>query len=182
MSRPAPTGPSPASRTAPALSLWLVAAPLVMLLLAVAFLLSSGGLEGREAAYPRVLAVVVIALAAVSIVQDLTSGRQVFAAGPAQAPASALDDAAEDDLEGRRGQGLAARRVVVFFVIAVVSVWLMSWVGFFLPAFLLVGAGVYVLGVRTPWKVAAYTGGLVAAAYAVFVEALQVPFPAAPWS
>lgn len=178
MSRPAPTGPAATSRLGAGLALWLVAAPLVMLLLAVVFLLNSSELSGREAAYPRVLAVIVIALAAVSIVKDLTSGRLVFADAPSQTrPATAADDP-----EGQRGRGLAARRVVTFFAVAVVSVWLMSWVGFFLPALLLVGAGVYVLGVRTPWKVAAYTVGLVAAAYTVFVEALQVPFPPAPWS
>ena len=179
MTRPSPTSPSPASRAGVGLSVWLVAAPLFMLLLAAAFLLSSGELSGREATYPRVLALLVIVLAAVSIAKDLTSGRRVFAGTPA-APGD--DDATDDDLEGRRGQGLAVRRVLAFFAIAVVSVWLMSWVGFFLPALLLVGAGVFVLGVRTPWKVAAYTIGLVTVAYLVFVEALQVPFPPPPWS
>lgn len=174
--RPGRRGDVRTSRGGVGLSLWLVAAPLAMLLLAAAFLLGSGELEGREAAYPRVLAVIVIALAAVSVVKDLGSGRVLFTTAPR--------DVAEDetDLEGSRGRGLAGRRVLAFFVVAVVSVWLMSWVGFFLPALLLVGVGVVVLGVRTPWKVAAYTVGLVAVAYVVFVEALQVPFPPVPWS
>lgn len=177
MTRPSPTSPHPSSRTGVGVGLWLVATPLLILLLAVAFLLSSGELTGREANYPRVLAVVVIALAAVSILKDLASGRLVFAAAARGEHADAADDP-----EGLRGQGLAARRVAAFFVIAVASVWLMSWVGFFLPALLLVGAGVFVLGVRTPWKVAAYASGVVTAAYLVFVQALQVPFPPAPWS
>jgi Flp pilus assembly protein TadB len=186
MTLPAPTSPR-SSRSGPLLALWLVTAPLVMLLLAVAFLLSSGELTGREGTYPRVLAVVVIALAGVSVVKDLTSGRRTFAAARtssaaagAGAPASDVDE--EHDPEGQRGLGLAVRRVVGFFALALVCVWLMTWVGFFVAALLLVGAGVVVLGVRTPWKVAAYTAGVVGAAYVVFVEALQVPFPPAPWS
>lgn len=182
MTVPAPTSPR-SSRSGPVLALWLVTAPLVMLLLAVAFLLSSGELTGREGTYPRVLAVVVIALAGVSVVKDLTSGRRTFAAARTGTAGAAAGERDEDhDPEGQRGLGLAVRRVVGFFGLALVCVWLMTWVGFFLSALLLVGAGVVVLGVRTPWKVAAYTAGVVGAAYVVFVEALQVPFPPAPWS
>lgn len=180
----APTSSQPSGAGRLGRSLWLVATPLFMLLLAVLFLLSSGDLTGREAAYPQVLALLVIVLAVVSLAGDHREGmRQVTAAPPSRLDHDAADDSAgPDDVEGRRGIGLAVGRVLAFLVVAVVAVILMSYLGFFLPSALLVGGGLLVLGVRSPWKVVAYTAGVVLVAYGLFVQLLQVPFPSAPWS
>lgn len=167
-------------------SLWLMAAPLFMLVLALLFLASSTELTGREALYPQVLAVLVAVLAVVSMRGDHREGTaQLEQAAPSSRRGDvAVDDDLDDpdDVEGRRGIGLAAGRVLAFLLVAVVAVTLMSYLGFFLPSVLLVGGGLLVLGVRTPWKVVAYTAGVVLVAYGLFVELLQVPFPPAPWS
>ena len=76
----------------------------------------------------------------------------------------------------------AVTRVLALAGVTVLSVYLMSWLGFFIPAALLVAGGIVVLGIRSPWRVAAYTAGIVVAAHLLFVEALRVPFPPAPWS
>ena len=168
-----------------ATSLWLVAAPLTVLLVAVLFLLVSGGITGREGAYPRVLAGIVVVMALAAVLGDLRDGRRALAPGsPLPSAETVPDDHVERDadLEGGRGRGLAVRRVLVFAAVAVLSVFLMSYLGFFLPGVLLLAGGLLALGVRTPWKVVAYTAGLLGAAYALFVEALKVPFPPAPWS
>lgn len=164
----------------------MAAAPLIMLLLALLFLLTSGELTGREAGYPRVLAVIVAVLSAVAVFRDIVGARDE---GVDSEPAAAHpgDDEMEhhdaaDDPEGRRGAGLAVPRVLGFLAVSVVAVVLMNYLGFFAPALLLLGGGLYVLGIRSPWKVAAYTALLVTASYLLFVEALQVPFPPAPWS
>lgn len=165
--------------------MWLAAAPLFMLLLALVFLLSSGELTGLEANYPRLLAVIVAVMAVASIIGDYREGRQALAAEtpPPHGNASHDDDLEDPDgLEGRRGVGLAVPRLLGFLALALVSVFLMNYLGFFAPAFLLVGGGLLVLGVRTPWKVVLYTLGVIGVAYVLFVEALQVPFPPAPWS
>jgi hypothetical protein len=160
-------------------SLWLMATPLLMLLLALLFLATSGNVTGREAGYPRVLAGLVGALALVSLVRDHSDGHR--AADPE--PHGADDDLADpDELEGRRGAGVAVRRILAFLGVSGLAVVLMSYLGFFVPAFLLLAGGLVVLGVRTPWKVVVYSVGVVLTAYLLFVEALKVPFPPAPWS
>lgn len=160
-------------------SLWLVATPLLMLLLALVLLGSSGEITGREAAYPQALAGLVVVLALVSLVKDHQDGTR--AAEPE--PQGATDDLQDpDDLEGRRGVGVAFQRVLAFLVVVSLAVTLMSYLGFFVPAFLLLAGGLVVLGIRTPWKVVVYSGVVVLIAYLLFVEALKVPFPPAPWS
>ena len=177
----APPSGAALPRRGPGAVLWTAAAPLIALALALLFLASSGDITGREAAYPRLLAVLVSVLAVFSIVNDLREAR----AERATAAESGLDlhaDAEDDGFEGRRGAGVHVRRVLLFIALTVLSVYLMNVVGFFLPAFLLLGGGLVVLGVRSPWRVVAYTVGLVGVAYLLFVQALQVPFPPAPWS
>lgn len=164
-------------------SLWLVIAPLIALALALLFLLSSGDITGREAAYPRGLAVVVALLAIVSLWSDSVEARRDRARTDSVPPTRSVDDEPEDvGLEGRRGAGLAVGRVVAFVAVTSVGVYLMGPLGFFVAGTLLVGGGLVVLGVRSPWRVIAYTAGLITVAYFLFVEALRVPFPPAPWS
>lgn len=166
-------------------ALWLVSTPLLALALALLFLLTSGALTGREATYPRVLAVVVAVLAVVSLWRDSVEARREKASTGPAAPATKGDESDElddEDPEGRRGAGLAVGRIIVLVAVTAVAIYLMGLLGFFIPAALLVGGGLVVLGVRSPWRVAAYTAGLVIGAYLLFVEALRVPFPATPWS
>lgn len=164
----------------------MAAAPLIMLLLALLFLLTSGELTGREAGYPRVLAVVVAAMSALAIVRDIVGARAGAEGEPATVHHPGDDEMehhdAVDDPEGRHGAGLAVPRVLGFLGVSVVAVFLMNYLGFFTPALLLLGGGLFVLGIRSPWRVAAYTALLITASYLLFVEALQVPFPPAPWS
>ncbi|WP_158657490.1 tripartite tricarboxylate transporter TctB family protein [Blastococcus saxobsidens] len=151
----------------------------------------SGEITGREGTYPRVLAGIIIVLALISMRSDYVMARrdEHDGAGPMAvpgeehgAPAAPLHEEGAEDFEGSRGAGVAWKRVLALTAVTFLAIYLMSWLGFFIPATLLVGGGLIVLGVRTWWKVATYTGGLVVGAYLLFVEALGVPFPPAPWS
>lgn len=171
-------------------SLWLVAVPLFALVLAGVILATSGEISGREGNYPRVLAVVIVIMAVVSIRSDYvqarreTSGETVPEVDPEDPDAHAelLHEEGGEDFESSRGAGVAGRRVAALAAVTGLSIYLMTWLGFFIPAALLVGGGLIVLGVRSWWKVAVYTAGIVVGAYLLFVEALGVPFPPAPWS
>jgi hypothetical protein len=183
--------PSAEDRPGVGRSLWFVAMPLFALLVAVLILAMSGGITGREGTYPRALAVVVAVLALVSIRSDYLTARRETAgqAAPALSAGEALDEHADplheeggEDFENGRGAGVAGKRVVALGALTGLSIYLMTWLGFFIPSALLIGGALLILGVRTWWKVAAYTVGLVVTAHLLFVEALGVPFPPAPWS
>jgi putative tricarboxylic transport membrane protein len=162
-------------------SLWLVSTPLIALAVAALFLAASGELHGLEAAYPRLLAVLIALLAVVSVWRDAVDARRT-PADPSGAEVGPVDpDAEEVAPEGGRGVGMAAGRTVAFVAVLVLTSWLMGMIGFFPAATLLVLGGLVILGVRAPRTVLAYTVAVVGVAYLLFVEALGVPFPA-PWS
>jgi len=182
--RPGPGRSSSGSRRGGAArSAWAVAVPLFALALAVLFLATSGDITGREGSYPRVLAGVVVVLALLSLVRDHADARRESAVAPTAGTEDEDDpDSEAASFEGGRGVGVAVRRVLAFAGVSVLAVYLMSWLGFFIPAALLVAGGVLVLGIRSPWRVVVFTVALVGIAHLLFVEALKVPFPTAPWS
>jgi hypothetical protein len=151
--------------------------PVIALALAVLFLAASGELHGLEAAYPRALAIVVALLAVVSMGLD--------AVGAHRNPVAATPENGEPVDQDGRTPGSQERHpagpVLGLVAVLAVTTWLMGVIGFFPAAALLLLGSLVILGVRTPFKVVAYTAGVVAIAYLLFVEALGVPFPN-PWS
>ena len=176
------------SRVGPGLWVWRLSVPLLVLVIAVAMLIGSGSINGRDAFYPRVLAAVVTAFALYAVVRDVrgilverhatTGSTTVSPTGPA--PADGVDP--DSGVEGRGGVGVAAVRVMAFCAVAAVSVWLLDWVGYYLASAVLLAGGVLVLGVRSPVKVVAYTAALIAVAYLLFGLVLGVPLPRPLWS
>jgi hypothetical protein len=172
------------SRVGPAQWPWRLSVPLLVLVIAVAMLIGSGSINGRDAFYPRVLAAAVTAFALYAVVRDVRGilAERHATAGSATGPAP--DDGVDPDsgVEGRGGVGVAAVRVVAFCAVAAVSVWLLDWVGYYLASAVLLAGGVLVLGVRSPVKVVAYTAALIAVAYLLFGLVLGVPLPRPLWS
>jgi hypothetical protein len=167
------------SRVGPAQWPWRLSVPLLVLVIAVAMLIGSDSINGRDAFYPRVLAAAVTAFALYAVVRDV---RGILAESHATEPAPTEDVVPESGVEGRGGVGVAAVRVVAFCAVAVVSVWLLDWVGYYLASAVLLAGGVVVLGVRSPVKVVAYTAALIAVAYLLFSLVLGVPLPRPLWS
>jgi putative tricarboxylic transport membrane protein len=157
-------------------SLWPVVTPVITLALATLFLATSGELNGLEATYPRALAVLVALLAIISIWRDAVGMHRTRVAEPAENRTDDAEPAARGPEDHHR-----AGRVLGLVAVLAVTTWLMGVIGFFPAAALLLLGGLLILGVRTPLTVVAYTVGIVALAYLLFVEALGVPFPD-PWS
>jgi len=176
------------SRVGPGLWVWRLSVPLLVLVIAVAMLIGSGSINGRDAFYPRVLAAAVTVFALYAVVRDVRGilAERHATTGPTtvstsgQAPTG--DVVPDSGVEGRGGVGVAAVRVAAFCAVAAVSVWLLDWVGFYLASAVLLAGGVLVLGVRSPVKVVAYTGALIAVAYLLFGLVLGVPLPRPLWS
>jgi len=166
------------ARVGPGLWPWRLSVPLLVLVIAVAMLIGSGGINGRDAFYPRVLAAVVMAFALYAIVRDVRG----ILAERQETTGSATGVDSDAGVEGRGGVGVAAVRVVAFCAVAAVSVWLLDWVGYYLASAVLLAGGVLVLGVRSPVKVVAYAAALLAVAYLLFSLVLGVPLPRPLWS
>ena len=171
------------SRFGPGLWVWRLSVALLILVVAVGMLVGSSGIEGRDAFYPRVLAAVVTAFALYAIVREAQEflAERRGTTGSDTEPES-IDNVPDAGVEGRGGVGVAARRVVAFCAVAVVSVWLIDWVGYYIASAVLLAGGVLVLGVRSPLKVAIYTGALIGVAYLLFGLLLGVPLPRPLWS
>ena len=163
---------------------WLVSIPLLVFLAAGFFLVASTGISGRDALYPRALAVLVAVFALYAAVRDI---KEILGEREALTGSSMTSDGGDaseprSDVEGHRGEGVAFGRVAAFFLVTAVSVWLMGWVGYYLASAVLLAGGIWVLGVRSPGKVVAYTVGLIAVAYLLFGYLLGVPLPRPIWS
>ena len=168
------------SRVGPGQWPWRLSVPLLVLVIAVAMLIGSGSIDGRDAFYPRLLAAVVTAFALYAVVRDV---RGILAERHETTGTAPADGVVPDSgVEGRGGVGVAAVRVVAFCAVAAVSVWLLDWVGYYLASAILLAGGVLVLGVRSPVKVVAYTAALIGVAYLLFGLLLGVPLPRPLWS
>jgi len=180
------------SRVGPGLWVWRLSVPLLVLVIAVAMLIGSGSINGRDAFYPRVLAAVVTAFALYAVVRDVRGilAERHATTGPTTGPTTGSTTGQaptggvvpDSGVEGRGGVGVAAVRVAAFCAVAAVSVWLLDWVGYYLASAVLLAGGVLVLGVRSPVKVVAYTAALIAVAYLLFGLVLGVPLPRPLWS
>ena len=176
------------SRVGPGLWVWRLSVPLLVLVIAVAMLIGSGSINGRDAFYPRVLAAVVTAFALYAVVRDVRGilAERHATTGPTTASPTGQpptgDVVPDSGVEGRGGVGVAAVRVAAFCAVAAVSVWLLDWVGYYLASGVLLAGGVLLLGVRSPVKVVAYTAALLAVAYLLFGLVLGVPLPRPLWS
>ena len=163
---------------------WLISIPLLAFLAAGFFLIASSGIDGRDALYPRALAVLVAVFALYAAVRDI---REILGERQAATDSSTTSDAGEPaepspDVEGRRGEAVAFGRVAAFSAVTAVSVWLLGWVGYYLASAVLLAGGIWALGVRSPVKVVVYTVALIALAYLLFGYLLGVPLPRAIWS
>lgn len=162
---------------------WLISMPLLAFLAAGFFLIASAGIEGRDALYPRALAVLVAVFALYAAVRDI---KEILGERQAVTDSSTTSDGSDmgepsPGVEGHRGERVAFGRVAAFSAVAVVSVWLMGWVGYYLASAVLLAGGIRVLGVRSPVKVVVYAVALIALAYLLFGYLLGVPLPRAIW-
>lgn len=152
-----------------------VLVPALFVALALLVLSQSPGIQGRDGLYPVALAVILLAIAAPSVVQDARAYRQKQRA--VQAAAAAGETEPERGIEGEHGAGVHWVRVgwmtVMLFCVAV----LMAPVGFMAVSALLCAATLVLLGIRSPVRVGVFTVLFMAGAYGLFVVALKVPFP-----
>lgn len=156
-------------------SQWVLV-PALFVALALAVLSQAPGIEGRDGLYPAALAVILLAVAALSVVQDARGYQQRQRA--VQAAAAAGAEESERGIEGEHGVGVYWVRVGWMTVMLVGVAVLMAPVGFMAVSALLCAATLVLLGIRSPVRVAVFTVLFIAGAYALFVVALKVPFPA----
>ena len=152
-----------------------VLVPSLLVVMALLVLGQAPGIQGRDGIYPAALAVILLTIAAPSVVQDarayVTRQRSIKAA------AGTVESEADRGIEGEHGIGVHWAKVgwmaVMLFVVAV----LMEPVGFMTMSAVLCAATLVLLGIRSPLRVAVFTVLFIAGAYGLFVLALKVPFP-----
>lgn len=117
-------------------------------------------LNPADRGYPRVLAVLLIVVGVYNLIADLRER------GPGDEP---------DPEYGR----LTVWRVVAFAALVAVSVWLVTPIGFYPAAALLVLGGLWILGVRNPLMLIGYPVALIGLGYVLFTIVIGVPLPLA---
>jgi putative tricarboxylic transport membrane protein len=161
--------PSPADETAvsdaPAVDtgrspVLAVAPGLLAVLVALATWAMSFDLHPDDSGYPRVLATLLLGFGAWNIIADLR-GRH---------------DASE--VESDYGT-LSSGRVISFALLVAVSIWLVTPVGFYPSAAIVIVGGMVIMGVRRPLLLIGYPVAVLALGYVLFSLLLRVPLPLA---
>ena len=165
---------------------WRVLPTLLPLSLGAVFWAQVGTLHGPEAVYPAALAMVLVAVSGYNLVRELSAHRSrvraavgVEALAPrTERPVSEAPAAEEDEPEVDR---LTVGRPVAVIALLLLTLTLITPLGFFaaLPV-LLVGV-LAVTGVRRPLPLAIAVAGVWLGAYVVFDLILGVPLPTGIW-
>ncbi|HJE57275.1 MAG TPA: tripartite tricarboxylate transporter TctB family protein [Nocardiopsis listeri] len=165
---------------------WRVLPTLLPLSLGAVFWAQVGTLHGPEAVYPAALAMVLVAVSGYNLVRELIAHRSrvrtavgVEASTPrTERPVSEAPAAEEDEPEVDR---LTVGRPVAVIALLLLTLTLITPLGFFaaLPV-LLVGV-LAVTGVRRPLPLAIAVAGVWLGAYVVFDLILGVPLPTGIW-
>jgi putative tricarboxylic transport membrane protein len=116
-------------------------------------------LHPDDTGYPRVLATLLLGFGAWNIVADLRERH----------------DSAVDSDYGTLSSG----RVISFTLLVAVSIWLVTPLGFYPSAAIVVVGGMAIMGVRRPLLLIGYPVVLLALAYVLFSLLLGVPLPLA---
>ena len=136
--------------------------------------ISLGGVTGRDALFPAVIAALLVALGAYCLLRDAVD----FARDkPTRAAAGAEDEA----VEGHHGRGVYWVQVIAIMAVLVLALILVGSLGFFSTAILLSAAVPLIAGARPWWKVVLFATLFTAAIYVLFVVVLNVPFPTDGW-
>jgi putative tricarboxylic transport membrane protein len=138
----------------------LAAAPgALAVVVALATWAMSFDLHPDDTGYPRVLATLLLGFGAWNIVADLR---------------------ARHDREFDNDYGtLSSGRVISFTLLVAVSIWLVTPLGFYPSAAIVVVGGMAIMGVRRPLLLIGYPVVLLALAYVLFSLLLRVPLPLA---
>ncbi|MBR8741801.1 tripartite tricarboxylate transporter TctB family protein [Nocardiopsis sp. MG754419] len=166
---------------------WRALPALLPLTLGAVFLTQVGTLHGPEAVYPAVLAAVLFAVSGYNLVRELFRRPAVpVAATPSTSPsttdpsAGTTDDTG-DDASAEEPDRLTAGRPLAVIALLVVTLSLITPLGFFTVIPVLVIGALAITGVRRPLPLV--VGGLCiwASAYVVFGLLLDVPLPSGMW-
>ena len=139
----------------------LVAAPgALAVVAALAAWAMSFDLHPDDTGYPRVLAAVLLGLGVWNIVADLR------------------ERGGANEVDEEYGK-LAAGRVISFAVLVAVAIWLVTPLGFYPAAAIVIVGGLVIMGVRKPLLLIGYPAVVVALGYVLFSVLLGVPLPLA---
>jgi putative tricarboxylic transport membrane protein len=117
-------------------------------------------LHPDDKGYPRALATLLLVVGAWNVIADLRErGGHV-----------------EPDPEYGR---LVAWRVVAFIALVAVSIWLVTPIGFYPAAALLIFGGLWIMGIRKPLILIGFPLALIALGYVLFSVLLGLPLPLA---
>jgi putative tricarboxylic transport membrane protein len=117
-------------------------------------------LHPDDTGYPRVLATVLLVLGVWNIAADLR--------------ARAVEGAVDEEYGA-----LATGRVISFAILVAVSIWLVTPIGFYPAAAIVIIGGLAIMGVRRPLVLIGYPVVLLALGYVLFSVLLKVPLPLA---
>ena len=120
----------------------------------------SFGLHPDDTGYPRVLATVLLVFGVWNIVADLR------------------ERAGANEVDEEYGK-LAAGRVISFALLVAVAIWLVTPLGFYPAAAIVVVGGMAIMGVRKPLLLIGYPAVVLALGYVLFSVLLGVPLPLA---
>lgn len=120
----------------------------------------SHDLNTEDRGYPRVLATLLLLLGIWNVIADVR------------------DRALGDEPDPEYGR-LVAWRVVVFIVLVGLCIWLVTPIGFYPAAGLMIIGGLWILGVRKPVLLIGFPLVLVGLGYVLFTMLLGLPLPLA---
>ena len=139
----------------------LVAAPgALAVVVALAAWMMSFDLHPDDTGYPRVLATVLLGFGVWNVVADLR-GRGT-----------------DNEVDEEYGK-LAAGRVISFGLLVAVAIWLVTPLGFYPAAAIVIVGGLVIMGVRKPLLLIGYPVVVLAVGYVLFSVLLGVPLPLA---
>lgn len=158
-------------------TLWRALPALTALTVAAIVIVGSAGIVGPSGVYPLVLAVLLAAVGVFGLVRDLLNRTAPEPAVEADAGDAPPEEQSEEPGDPRAGvlRVLAVIASVVVFVAAV------DGAGFWLSLVVPMVTTFLVMGVRSPWRIALATGLVIAVAYLLFVQLLDVSFPTGTW-
>lgn len=164
---------------------WNLSVPLVFVVVVFLYLIDIRNIRGIEIYYPLSVAIVAGVLAVVSMWRDrlprvsasASSGEFTKVRPPGSSEVGG-------EVAGTRVKYVLGNPPVLTIAlmgVVAVTIYLMTWLGFFMPSVIMVSAAAALLGIRVWWKLVVYPIAVVGLAYLLFVETLNVPFPSGPW-
>lgn len=164
---------------------WNLAVPIVFIVIVTLYLIDIRNIRGIESYYPLSVAIIAGVLAVVSMWRDRLSLVPTSASSSEASQVGPPDSSEmEGAVAGTRVKNVLGNPAVITLAlmgIVAVAIYLMTWLGFFVPSVIMVAAAAALLGIRVWWKLVVYPIAVVGLAYLLFVETLNVPFPSGPW-